>query len=60
MQVYGHQFQVNYFDPCVQPLHMQRKRSQIDLQTLTTKLQEISQELSLDTGFIKQDLTTLH
>lgn len=34
MEVYGYQFSVNYFDPALYPLQMQRRRSQIDLSAL--------------------------
>ena len=66
MEVYGYQFPVNYFDPNVSPLAMQRRRSQKDLMLLRMRIREGMQRLKdeiVDTeaklGFIWQDLKTV-
>ena len=45
MEVYGYQFPINYFDPNVTPLAMQRRRSQKDLMLLRMRIREGMQRL---------------
>ena len=63
MEVYGYQFPINYFEPNIAPLAMQRRRSQKDLMLLRNRIREGLQRLkdeisnAEDTlGFIWQDL----
>ena len=66
MEVYGYQFPINYFEPNISPLAMQRRRSQKDLMLLRMRIREGLQRLkdeisnAEDTlGFIWQDLKRL-
>ena len=66
MEIYGYQFPINYFDPNVSPLAMQRRRSQKDLMLLRMRLREGMQKLKdeindaeFTLGFVWQDLKTV-
>ena len=45
MEVYGYQFPINYFEPNIAPLAMQRRRSQKDLILLRNRIREGLQRL---------------
>ena len=66
MEVYGYQFPINYFDPNIAPLAMQRRRSQKDLMLLRMRIREGMQRLKDEIqdaehtlGFVWQDLKTV-
>ncbi len=66
LEVYGFQYPINFFEPSITPLSMQRRKSQKDLQLLRLRLKEQLTKLELNTndctksyGSIYEDLQIL-
>jgi len=66
LEVYGYQYPVNFFEPSIIPLSMQRRKAQKDLQLLRlrlkeqmTKLEDNSNDPSKSFGQIYKDLQVL-
>lgn len=53
LQVYGHQNAVNYFDPKIYPLSMQREHSRNNLFMIVTRLKAILETIPTTAGYLR-------